>query len=136
MQTKSLVTFRSKCTGFEEGKMEKLVILDPSTIWETSTVTEEQIQSPVDRGLLRPKRQVEWRPTTGEAFPMEGTGETVVFLAHIERGFDIPTGDFLRGLLHFYRIELVHLSPNSITIVATFIHLCEAYLDIAPHLHL
>jgi hypothetical protein len=41
MRTKSLVTFRSKCT--EEGKMEKAPIPDPSTIWETSIVTEEQI---------------------------------------------------------------------------------------------
>jgi ABC-type spermidine/putrescine transport system permease subunit II len=54
---------------------------------------------------------------------------------HIERGFGVPVGDFLHGLLHFYRIELVHLVPNSITI-ATFIHLCEAYLGIAPHFHL
>jgi hypothetical protein len=38
--------------------------------------------------------------------------------------------------MHFYRIELVHLAPNSVTIIATFIHLCEAYLGIAPHFHL
>jgi hypothetical protein len=55
MRTKLLVTFRSKCTGFKESKMDKADIPDPSTVWETSTVTEEQIQSLVDRGLLRPK---------------------------------------------------------------------------------
>jgi hypothetical protein len=43
MRVKSLVTFRSKIIGFEEGKMEKSAIQDPSTVWETSTVTEEQI---------------------------------------------------------------------------------------------
>jgi hypothetical protein len=31
---------------------------------------------------------------------------------------------------------LVHLAPNSITIIATFIHLCEAFLGITPHFHL
>jgi hypothetical protein len=31
---------------------------------------------------------------------------------------------------------LVHLAPNSITIIATFIHICESYLGIAPHFHL
>jgi hypothetical protein len=31
---------------------------------------------------------------------------------------------------------LVHLAPNSITIIATFIHLCEAFLSITPHFHL
>jgi hypothetical protein len=89
-----------------------------------------------NRGLLRPKSQVSWRPTAGEEFSTEGTGETVVFLAHIERGFGVPMGDFLRGLLHFYRIELVHLALNSITIITTFVHLCEAYLGIMPHFHL
>jgi hypothetical protein len=65
-----------------------------------------------------------------------GTGETVVFLAHIQRGFGVPAGDFLRGLFYFYRIELVHLVPNSIIVIDTFIHLYEAYLGIAPHFHL
>jgi hypothetical protein len=64
--------------------------------------------------------QVGWRPVAGEEFPTEGIGETVVFL---------------RGLLHFYRIELVHLAPNLITIIFTFIHLCDAYLGFAPHFH-
>jgi hypothetical protein len=43
---------RTKCIGFEERKMEKLAIPDPSNVWEMSTVTKEQIQSLVDRGLL------------------------------------------------------------------------------------
>jgi hypothetical protein len=30
----------------------------------------------------------------------------------------------------------VHLAPNSITVISTFVHLCEAYLGIAPHFHL
>ena len=43
-----------------------------------------------------------------------------------------PT-DFFRGLLHFYKIKLVHLNPNSILHISTFIYLCEAYLGIEPH---
>jgi hypothetical protein len=89
-----------------------------------------------DRGLLRPKAQVGWRLAAGEEFPTEGTCETVVFLVHIECEFGVPVGDFLCGLLHFYRIELVHLAPNSITIISTFVHLYEAYLGITPHFHL
>jgi hypothetical protein len=116
--------------------MEKVAIPDPRTVWEASTVTEEQIQSLVDRGLLRPKEQVGWRPAAGEELPAEGTGETVIFFAHIERGFGVPVGNFLRGLLHFYHIELAHLAPNSIMIISTFVHLCEAFLGIAPHFYL
>jgi hypothetical protein len=42
-------------------------------------------------------------------------------------------GNFFRGLLYYYKLELVHFVPNSITVVLTFIHLCEAYLGISPH---
>jgi hypothetical protein len=35
--------------------------------------------------------------------------------------------------LYYYRLELVRLVPNSITVVSTFIHFCEAYLGIPPH---
>jgi hypothetical protein len=35
--------------------------------------------------------------------------------------------------LYYYRLELVHLVPNSITVVSTFIHYSEAYLGISPH---
>jgi hypothetical protein len=34
-------------------------------------MTEEKIQVLVDRGLLRPKQEVEWNAPTGEGFPME-----------------------------------------------------------------
>jgi hypothetical protein len=85
--------------------------------------------------LLRPKSQVRWRPAAGETFPTEGTGETVVFIAQIERRFGVPAVNFLCRLLQFYQIALVHLAPNSITIIATFIHLYEAFLGITPHFH-
>jgi hypothetical protein len=97
-------------------------------------VTKEQIQALATCGLLKPKVEVAWRPAVGD--PIEGIGETVVFLTHTERGFGVPTGDLFRGLLYFYRIDLVHLVPNTITIVSSFIHLCEAYLGILPHFHL
>jgi hypothetical protein len=136
MRTKTLLVFRSKSICFEEEKMEPTLIPPPQTVWELSVVMEEQIQAPATRGLLRPKAEVCWRLAVGEEFPTEGTGETVVFLAHIERGFGVPEGDFFRGLLFFYQIKLVHLIPNAITIISSFIHLCDANLGIALHFHL
>jgi hypothetical protein len=35
--------------------------------------------------------------------------------------------------MYYYQLELVHLVPNSITVVSTFIQFCEAYLGISPH---
>jgi hypothetical protein len=67
---------------------------------------------------------------------MEGTGEIVVFLAHIKRRFSVPAGDFLRGLLHFYHIELVHLVPKLDHYHRHLHPPQQAYLGIAPHFHL
>jgi hypothetical protein len=86
----------------------------------------------VDRGLLRLKADVEWRAAAGEQFPSKDVKEQVAF-ASFERGFNLPAGDFFRSLLYYYHLELVHLVPNSITVVFTFIHFCETYLRISPH---
>ena len=48
----------------------------------------------------------------------------------------MPTNSFFQGLLHWYGIELVHLNPNSILHITTFIHLCEVFLGICPHFNL
>jgi hypothetical protein len=96
-------------------------------------MTEAKIQALVDWGLLQLKREVEWRAAAGEEFPSEDVKEQVVFSSFFERGFNLPARDFFRGLLYYYRLELVHLVPNSITVVSTFIHFCEAYLGIPPH---
>ena len=48
----------------------------------------------------------------------------------------MPAGAFFRGLLFFYGLEVTHLKLNSIAQIAIFIHLCEAFLGIAPHFNL
>lgn len=102
----------------------------PSSVWMKSVMMQERIQSLVDRELLSPQALLDWKPTTGQEFPSEDTVEVVVFMPFFERGFGIPIGDFFRGLLNYYRIELGHLNPNSILDISVFIHLCEAYLGI------
>jgi hypothetical protein len=109
---------------------------DPRTVWESPTMTKVKIQALVNRGLLRPKAEMEWKAPTREAFPMEDDKEQFVFGAFFERGFNIPAGDFFRGLLFYYKLELEHLVPNSITVVSAFTHFCEAYLGILPHFFL
>jgi hypothetical protein len=76
---------------------------------------------------------VEWKAAAGEEFPTEDVKERVIFASFFEHGFNLPTGDFFRGLLYYYKLELVNLVLNSITVVATFIHFWEAYLGISSH---
>jgi hypothetical protein len=51
---------------------------------------------------LRLKAEVEWKAHTGEAFPTEDEKEQVIFTSYFERGFNIPAGDFFRGLMYYY----------------------------------
>jgi hypothetical protein len=103
-------------------------ILDPQAVWVQSTMIDAKIQSLVNRRLLRPKEEVEWRAAAGEQFPTEDVKEQVIFTSFFERAFNLPVGDLFCGLLYYYKLELVHLVPNSITVVSTFIHFCEAYM--------
>jgi hypothetical protein len=41
-------------------------------------------------------------------------GYVMSFVHFHERRLAIPTHRFLRGLLHYYKIELQHLNPNEI----------------------
>jgi hypothetical protein len=57
-------------------------------------------------------------------------------MAFHERGFSVPTGRFIRGVLFEYGLQLHHLNPNSIQQMAAFEAMCEGYLGISFHWHL
>jgi hypothetical protein len=133
MRVKFLCHIRSSTNPSSEMAAEAACLPDLQAAWVRSTMTEAKIQALVDQGLLWSKTELEWRAAAGEEFPSEDVKEQVVFASFFERGFNLPAGDFFRGLLYYYRLELVHLVPNSITVVSTFIHFCEAYLGIPLH---
>jgi hypothetical protein len=60
----------------------------------------------------------------------------VSFVAFHERGFSIPAGRFIRGILFEYEFQLQHLNPNNIQQMAAFEAMCEGYLGISAHWHL
>jgi hypothetical protein len=75
-----------------------------------------------------------WRPAIGVDIPTPNTDEIVVFSSCFQCGFGLLTCDFLRRLLQYYQILLVHLNPNSILQITIFVHLYEAFLGIPPNL--
>jgi hypothetical protein len=48
----------------------------------------------------------------------------------------MPLSRFMRALLHYCRVELHHLTPNSISQAAIFVTVCEGYLGMEPHWNL
>ena len=47
-----------------------------------------------------------------------------------------PAHKFLRGLLHYYKVELQHLNPNGIQHIVAFVALCEGFMGISSHFDL
>ncbi|RLN28021.1 putative gypsy-type retrotransposon protein [Panicum miliaceum] len=153
MRTKSLVTFhlampkkqasgRGKKRGADgEGgssppsaKVAKTVAEGSS--WRASTLKERDLLWLVAERILEEEGVVQWRTADNDSLPWENTGETVMFVPSADRGLDLPSSNFFRGLLGFYKIKYYHLPPNLILHISIFVHLCEAFLGIRPHFHL
>jgi hypothetical protein len=60
----------------------------------------------------------------------------VSFVTFYERGFSVPAGRFIRGVLFMYGLQLQHLNPNNIQQMAAFEAMCEGFLGIGAHWHL
>ena len=104
--------------------------------WKKCKLSEDGIYSLVEDRILQTRAIIQWRSADGEDRPYEGTNEIVLFRSFVERGFAIPTSDFFRSFLHHWKVQLHHLTPNSILHLSIFTHLCEAFLGIQPHFNL
>jgi hypothetical protein len=54
-------------------------------------------------------------PLSNHQEPASLEGYMVSFIAFHERGLGTPPSQFMRVLLHYYKAELHHLTPNSIS---------------------
>jgi hypothetical protein len=83
-------------------------------LFQSSIADKKEIGKLVANHFLPDRVVLQWRPAAGEDIPTPNTNEIVVFSSFFQRGFGLPTCDFLWGFLDHYQIELVHLNPNSI----------------------
>jgi hypothetical protein len=101
---------------------------------------ERKMKELVCDDLLRPRAsrsQPEWRvPPSDHREPVPPEGYVVSFVAFHDRGLRMPPSHFMRALLHYYKVELHHLAPNSISQAAIFAVVCEGYLGMEPHWNL
>jgi hypothetical protein len=105
--------------------------------WTRSNVSREQLLRLIEAGQLPPlTATVEWRVPDDESVPCSPKGFVVSFVAFHKRGFSVPAGRFIRGVLFEYRLQLQHLNPNIIQQMAAFEAMCEGYLRISAHWHL
>jgi len=104
--------------------------------WKKSRSSTRSLNDLVGMGLLHNQELCGWRAPEGESYRDPRTGEIVVFEDYFKRGFGVPIHPFLQGLLLYYEIGIRNLHPNSILLISTFIHLCEAYVGIELHFDL
>jgi len=100
--------------------------------WKKSRCTTRSLNDLIEMGLLHDQELGGWKVPEEESYPDPRAGEIVVFEDFFKRGFGVPVHPFLQGLLLYYEIRICNLHPNSILLVATFIHLCEAFVGIEP----
>ena len=104
--------------------------------WVPTKYSDSVLETLVSDGLLSEKSVIQWHPALGEDRTYENTGKIIAFAPYFERGLELPCLAFFFGLLHYYRIQLHHLTPNSFVHISIFVHLCEAFLCIEPHFEL
>ena len=119
-----------------KSKIEDEVVANLSMGWRKSKISQAALQELENMGLLQSQAVIQWLAGEGEDYPFEGTLETVVFRDFVERGIAVPVSKFFHALLHFWGIQLHHLTPQSILHLSIFTHFCEAFLGILPHFHL
>jgi hypothetical protein len=94
-------------------------------MFKPASVDEDKIRNLVTHHILPPHSILQWQMAKGEEIPTLNTNEIVMSKAFFHQGYGLPNCDFFHGLLHHFKIELVHLNHF-------FVHLCEVYLTIPP----
>lgn len=102
--------------------------------WLPSIITVEMLQVYQDSGML-PCHGCRL-PSPGEEEPLPWDDERVLLLSHVDREFSLPPHPFLLDFLAFPGSQLHHLVLNAITLLSSFVTLCEGYIGIEPHWHL
>jgi hypothetical protein len=108
--------------------------LNPNKEWKKSKANTEDLLALLNNGFLREKEVDMWRAAARDSYPMEKNPDEIpMFAWFVERGLALPASDFFKGLLDYYGIEYLNLSPNGIFHVSVIVHFCEAFLGIKPH---
>jgi hypothetical protein len=102
--------------------------------WGKSKVTRESLLPYVASRVIPEFKQERWRVSApNEVEPLPRPGEFVLFLIFLDRGFVVPSSDFIRQLLAFYSIKICDLGPHSVQQISLFVALCVCYLGCPPY---
>lgn len=133
MERAKKATVKAKGKKTSRGGSSSRAGLPPGWIqgdWIRSTIEREDLEDLAEAGLIA---NGAWRLPGNETEPRPREGECVLLATHVDRGFSLPPHPFFRGFLNFFRAQLHHFSPNTITYLTAFVSMCENFLGCRPH---
>jgi hypothetical protein len=98
--------------------------------WDPCNLDEETLSSLEQEGRIAAKEISRWRVDSGTAALTPSDEEIMMLKSHIDWGLSLPPSYFLKSMLWHYRLQLHHIAPNSFTIIAGFVAMCEGNLGI------
>ena len=104
--------------------------------WMGSTVTTDDITYLRTTKRLPGEMEVTMCLPQDEQEPRPEGAECVVFFPHFKRELGLPTSDFFRESLDFFRLHPHHLRADAIVQLSGFVMLYEGYLGIEPTIDL
>jgi hypothetical protein len=104
-----------------------------------SSLPASRYQSENDLRVLR--RAIEWQSPGYDSkmcgmLSLTHPGDFVYFSSYALAGLVSSLSSFFLVLLEHYRLQLQHLSPHSITLVAIFTHFYEMFMGVRPSVRL
>lgn len=100
--------------------------------WVASIMGETAMNFLVEAGVLTDQATTEWRPATGEPFPMPNTNELVVFEDFFWPGFGLSAHPFLQDLIEYDGVSLCNLHPNTTCIFQSLSISANHILEFSP----
>src|SRR5438128_965100 len=97
-----------------------------SDMWKASILSKKRLEVLAAEGII-PAMVFEWKANENQGFLSSNMRQLSMFESFFRCGFFLPTLKFLYAMLEHYKVELVHLNPNSILVLALFVRLCEAF---------
>jgi hypothetical protein len=99
----------------------------------SNSIRESRLHGLEKKGFNPLKDVSGWRLESEGEVPRPRDDEVAVLVSFYECGFSLPLHPFVRGLLHYYQLEVKNLHPNTILHIVCFITLCVAFMGIDLH---
>jgi hypothetical protein len=100
--------------------------------WGPCTLNEDILVAMEQEGTIEERTISQWWVELNAAMPAPLEKEVVMLKSHVDRGLSLPPSKFLTGMLAYHKLQLHHIPPNSFTIIAGFVTLCEGHLGVQP----